>query len=518
MKPDGLEQILKEAHEIADAPVADARPWPIIMLTTLGAWLATMPIMVVIVIFSYDALRGSGGFLLMGALVAAPAFLSLFVFDGNKVVEQLAFPFLMAGLGLVAFDFIDSRTQEDGAIVTALVAAGAGLALPLSWHRTALGVTAGFMLMTYVYSGYGLELPRGTELWTLLHVQAVLWLLGRGLAKQPGAALRLTPFLNGWLVSTLLGLIYWSGPAFLASGALYGTDTARQFLGAPMREYVVSLACAVAGGVVLAKALPAIRQGWCLGIAVTLAAATFFMPGLGIVLLILACCIADGRYGFSSAAALVAGWTIGSAYYDLGWAMHHKAAIFALAGITIIAFCWQPLRALASPRARAQQVTHTRAGKLCIGMAGLVTLAIANATMLRNEIAIAKSEVAYIELMPVDPRSLAQGDYMRITFNLPPEPRDGTYLASRALVVAKRSNGHITKLVRWHRASNPLRKNEFLVELKYKGGRWMLASDAWFFREGDARRYAPARYGEFRIAPSGRALLVGLRGPNLEPL
>ena len=43
-------------------------------------------------------------------------------------------------------------------------------------------------------------------------------------------------------------------------------------------------------------------------------------------------------------------------------------------------------------------------------------------------------------------------------------------------------------------------------------------TDAWYFKEGEAARWARAKYGEFRVDASGRALLVGLRGPELEAL
>jgi uncharacterized membrane-anchored protein len=44
------------------------------------------------------------------------------------------------------------------------------------------------------------------------------------------------------------------------------------------------------------------------------------------------------------------------------------------------------------------------------------------------------------------------------------------------------------------------------------------ATNAYFFQEGTAARYEPARYGEFRVAPDGDLLLTGLRGKDLEPL
>jgi uncharacterized membrane-anchored protein len=56
------------------------------------------------------------------------------------------------------------------------------------------------------------------------------------------------------------------------------------------------------------------------------------------------------------------------------------------------------------------------------------------------------------------------------------------------------------------------------IELTPKDGGWILVTDAWYFAEGEAQRWSLARYGEFRVDETGRALLVGLHGRDLEPL
>ena len=43
----------------------------------------------------------------------------------------------------------------------------------------------------------------------------------------------------------------------------------------------------------------------------------------------------------------------------------------------------------------------------------------------------------------------------------------------------------------------------------------MLVTNAWYFREGEAEHWAAARYGEFRVLPDGRALLVGMADAQL---
>jgi len=67
-------------------------------------------------------------------------------------------------------------------------------------------------------------------------------------------------------------------------------------------------------------------------------------------------------------------------------------------------------------------------------------------------------------------------------------------------------------------ANAPLAAGEMRIELTPKGERWMLVSDAWFFRDGDGKRWEAARYGEFRVTPDGKALLVGLADAQLQAI
>ncbi|MNL80649.1 hypothetical protein D3C87_2075570 [compost metagenome] len=45
-----------------------------------------------------------------------------------------------------------------------------------------------------------------------------------------------------------------------------------------------------------------------------------------------------------------------------------------------------------------------------------------------------------------------------------------------------------------------------------------IVTNAYFFPEGQAKRYEVARYGELRVAENGEALLVRMLGEDLQPL
>jgi uncharacterized membrane-anchored protein len=147
-------------------------------------------------------------------------------------------------------------------------------------------------------------------------------------------------------------------------------------------------------------------------------------------------------------------------------------------------------------------------------------LLVANVGIWQKERLIATGQPVFVELAPVDPRSLMQGDYMALAFRLPPEVEphvEGLATADRPKVVARREANGIATLLRAD-DGQPLAPGELRIELTPKDSRWVLVTDAWFFREGEAERWARARYGEFRVDASGKALLVGLRGDKLQAL
>ena len=109
---------------------------------------------------------------------------------------------------------------------------------------------------------------------------------------------------------------------------------------------------------------------------------------------------------------------------------------------------------------------------------------------------------------------------MRLNFRIPSGVEaqiNGLLTDERRCVVGRRDGRGVLDIQRLDDGSS-LVADEVRVELTPKGGRWMVVSDAWYFREGEAERWAPAKYAEFRVDKAGRALLVGLRSASLEPL
>ena len=151
----------------------------------------------------------------------------------------------------------------------------------------------------------------------------------------------------------------------------------------------------------------------------------------------------------------------------------------------------------------------------------IAMLAAVNWTISQREGLIATGTVVRLELAPVDPRSLMQGDYMALRFQVAREAlghsSNNREKGGDGCIVVKPDDKGIARYVR-HDAGEPLGAGEVLLRYRVREGQVKFATNAWFFQEGQAKLYERARYGEFRVAPSGKMLLVAMLGEKLERL
>lgn len=153
-----------------------------------------------------------------------------------------------------------------------------------------------------------------------------------------------------------------------------------------------------------------------------------------------------------------------------------------------------------------------------LGMAGLVIILVAaNLAVKGHEATLAGGRLMYLELAPVDPRSLMQGDYMRLQFRVALDAAHGKDDPETGRMVVRVDERGVGRFVRIHRGE-ALAANEALLEYRVRGRGVRVITDAYFFEEGKGTAYQKAKYGEVRARQDGVALLVGLRDENLAPL
>ena len=517
------------------------RPWPVVLLTALGAWFAAVPLLAVVGILLGDMIEHGIGAYFVGVLVLAGAAVVMRSNNLALFIEQLAVPALLVGCGTLAFGVYRDFPIAGGSWIMLSIVLLLAVAIPKTWLRVPLGALAATLLGVALmpeWGRWGGGWERGSML-MVLHGLLAMWLLALWLQQRASTLAALVePLAAGWLLLTLFGLVWLAGATFLVGGVV-GSNEVGEVLGwfrghGPFdwQTYAIQTGASLlvlTGAAVGALAWPTLRQFLPLAVALVLAALAWFMPLLGAVVLALMVTATTQRWRLASACAVAAAWILGSFYYQLQWPLADKALVLVVCAVLLGALTWWGSRTTRATQGESnagqngQLLPSSRISHAALSLLGgtLLTLLVANGAIWQKQDVIAHGKPVYLALEPKDPRSLMEGDYMRLRFPTV-DAHDESLLqgmgSTRPLMVVQLDARGVATVSRRHSNDQPLAADEMLLELTPKDGNWVVVTDAWFFKEGDAERWQQARFGEFRVLPDGRALLVGMADAELKSI
>lgn len=140
----------------------------------------------------------------------------------------------------------------------------------------------------------------------------------------------------------------------------------------------------------------------------------------------------------------------------------------------------------------------------------LVVLVYINYTISRKEQLLQDGQLVLLELAPVDPRSLMQGDYMALRYSISQDLHNDDFPKRGYCVVTLDSSG-VAHRVRLQKTTSPKKEGEYLIEYTSPNP-WNIniGAESYFFQEGEAEKYENAKYGGVKIDEQGSSLLIGL--------
>jgi uncharacterized membrane-anchored protein len=164
--------------------------------------------------------------------------------------------------------------------------------------------------------------------------------------------------------------------------------------------------------------------------------------------------------------------------------------------------------------------------------AGLLVLVAVNWTIMQREQLLTEGKLVLLELAPVDPRSLMQGDYMALRFKMTndafPNSRWGLRSSSKEEAEPNYPlDGHLVVTLDEHgvghfqgiaRAGEVAKAGEVLLRYRIRNDQVKFATNGYFFEEGQAQTYEKARYGAFRVAANGDMILTAMHGQDFAQL
>ncbi len=141
-----------------------------------------------------------------------------------------------------------------------------------------------------------------------------------------------------------------------------------------------------------------------------------------------------------------------------------------------------------------------------------------NWSVYKKEQTLKNGHLVLLQLVPVDPRSLIQGDYMRLNYkeassDLPDDQTD-----TRGDAILQTDSNQVGKIVRLQNTLEPVNGNELIIKYKIINKRLFLGAESFFFEEGQDTLYQKAMYGGLKVDDKGQSLLVGLYDKDFNPI
>jgi len=389
----------------------------------------------------------------------------------------------------------------------------------------------------------GLSGNRGGMLWLYAAYQRVWWfavgaVLALSWSARPARRDFWVPL--AWALVLLAQASAWFAPAptLLSLGV-----AAWPSLG------LVWLACAVLPVLALAallwadKGLSAVLR---IGAPIALAIASIGWigaPGISLALLWLLFGHSLRRRGLIVFGVVAILGYLGRFYYLLDATLLQKSWVLGLTGGWLL-LAWLVLRRMDAAGRRGKDAAMPPQARGLLAPAGLlaglvIVLAVVNSGIYQREGILRDGQRVVLALAPVDPRSLMQGDYMALNFDVAAQAyRQITSAGDRSGDGVRKRQDHGYLLLRpdadgvyglagllstlGQAAAKPdvdgAAGDEVMLAFKVRNHRVRIVTDAWFFPEGQAEHFAAAKYGEFRVGSDGTGLLVRMLDGELQPL
>ena len=499
-------------------------------------------------------LEASGAFV-VGAVAIASGLGLIQAAHGGSFRQQFGFILLAIGIGLVVFGLFRDLPIAAAGGLTVLLTAGLSVVSGQRWINLLLGVGGLLGASAFVFGLMagptapvaGVDPETAMYLQTLvtgsgyrliaLAVLAAVLLVGlRALRDAGGGSFDrslvggLDGFVTGFAGALLLRAMSGS-PTFLiapGNGMTFTGGLPLEF-GPDLGRILAVCALVAALGLSFGFVRPlerALQTSAGLAVAAAAVVLTYVMAMLAVPLLVLLAAIAGGRRGLTVLSAVAAIWVIGSFMYWIGVPLYLKGLILMALGGCLGGLLWWQSGQVRARLGGLGEAARNAAGVLArderegLGWwptsAGIVLSVALLGWMVgsgihASEALIAHGRPVFVRLAPVDPRSLMQGDYMQLAFEMPRlvrRGRDDAPLPEWA--IAEVDDRNVARIDRLAAEPADAEAGEISLRLHAKQGRPILGTDGFYFAEGAGERYERARYGLFKVGTDGRVILVGL--------
>lgn len=148
----------------------------------------------------------------------------------------------------------------------------------------------------------------------------------------------------------------------------------------------------------------------------------------------------------------------------------------------------------------------------------LIVVLFINAVV-QKEATLKNGKLLLLELAPVDPRSLIQGDYMALDYAISRALDNEHNIRDKGFIIVTADSTGVAGKIRVQADIQPLNGAEWAIPYKKNSGMMAtIGAQSYFFEEGKARKFEAARYGGVIVDRKGNLILEGMYDENRQKI
>lgn len=261
--------------------------------------------------------------------------------------------------------------------------------------------------------------------------------------------------------------------------------------------------------------------------AAGLVAISFKIYGLSAGLLIAIIGFARARYSLIILGGIAVITFFSWYYYQLDHTLLFKSVVLIILGVVLLG-SWLAIQSFFHDKplfSKKLRFSPFRTSQLLVFITMAVILLSTNHNIYQKQQLISTGETLLFKLAPADPRSIMQGDYMRLRFEAAVDAREALRKRQQNqfiqphkghIIVEKHDNNTVSFVALYDQQT--LKPQQYKIPYKYHNYRVTMITDAFYFQEGKAQHFQKAEFGQFKRADDGELLLVNLVDENLAVL
>ncbi|WNR42617.1 GDYXXLXY domain-containing protein [Paenibacillus roseipurpureus] len=207
-------------------------------------------------------------------------------------------------------------------------------------------------------------------------------------------------------------------------------------------------------------------------------------------------------------------------YYDLAWKLLHKSISFAIIGGLILGITvWLEKRQRRNDGVVEIAPVSYEANRWLIALLVVLQVAALSLQIGKSEYLLSHGTLVKLQLKPLDPRSLMQGDYVRLRYTISEPPfwqnrslEERTSKGKIVMVLGLNKDTGVYEYRRVYTNGEGLAPDEVRINGKqvgYEGVEYGI--ETYFIPEGTGRDYeVNSKFAEVKVSASGDAILVRL--------